>query len=84
MFFIDILPSIRNILHLYFRRIMNTKKLCISLRPKIYEIIVKQAKKRQVSLSRCIKDQFEFEPHKNLLPSQNDAPIPIQTIQSKG
>ena len=38
---------------------MNSKKLCITLRPLIYNWIKERAKNRQVSTSRCIEDVIE-------------------------
>lgn len=39
---------------------MNTIKMCISVRPFIRDLILKEAKRRQVNVSRCIEDRFEF------------------------
>lgn len=39
---------------------MNTIKMCISVRPFIRDLILKEAKRRQVNISRCIEDRFEF------------------------
>lgn len=38
---------------------MNSKKLCITLRPLIYNWIKERAKNRQVSTSRYIEDAIE-------------------------
>lgn len=38
---------------------MNSNKLCITLRPLIYNWIKERAKTRQVSTSRCIEDVIE-------------------------
>ena len=34
--------------------------MCISVRPFIRDLILKEAKRRQVNVSRCIEDRFEF------------------------
>ena len=40
---------------------MNSNKLCITLRPLIYNWIKDRAKNRQVSTSRCIEDVLEAQ-----------------------
>lgn len=39
---------------------MTVLRKTISIRPLIWEMILKEAKRRDVTISRCIEDKFEF------------------------
>ena len=51
---------------------MVSNKLCITLRPLIYNWIVARAKNRQVSISRCIEDVLENQMEEDSIVTEED------------
>lgn len=51
---------------------MASNKLCITLRPLIYNWIVRRAKSRQVSVSRCIEDILENQMEEASIVTEED------------
>ena len=51
---------------------MASQKLCITLRPLIYNWGVARAKNRQVSISRCIEDVLENQMEEDSIVTEED------------
>lgn len=51
---------------------MTSKKLCITLRPLLYNWVVARAKNRQVSISRCIEDVLENQMEEDSIVTEED------------
>lgn len=51
---------------------MASNKLCITLRPMIYDWIMGRAKNRQVSASRCIEDVLENQMEEDSIVTEED------------
>lgn len=51
---------------------MASNKLCITLRPKIYDWVMGCAKNRQVSASRCIEDVLEDQMEEDSIVTEED------------